>query len=112
VDPTQRAFGPVIVGKEFTVTVTVLEQPFEFVYVMRVVPKDTAVINPVFEIVATPVLFEVQGLLVAAVADPVSCVVALTQTVVSPEIVGKGLTVTNTFWELLQPVDALFAITV
>ena len=53
-----------------------------------------AVTIPVLEIVATPVLFDVQGLLIAAVPEPVNCAVAFTHTVFSPEIVGNGLTKT------------------
>ena len=79
---------------------------------MTVVPKETAVTKPVLDMVATPVLLEVHGLLLAAVADPVNCVVALTQMVFSPEIVGSGLTLTSTFCKALQPVVGFVAVTV
>ena len=51
--------------------------------------------RPVTVTVATAVLEDVQGLLVAAGAVPVNCVVRPTQTEVVPEIVGLGLTVNN-----------------
>lgn len=55
-----------------TLTVTVVEQPVFAVYVIVVVPKEIAVTNPVFDIVANAGLLEVHGLLAAAVPDPVS----------------------------------------
>jgi hypothetical protein len=72
VAPTQTTFVPVIVGKAFTVTVAVTEQLATFVYVIMVVPVDRAVTIPVLDIVATEVLEETQGLVVAAVPDPVN----------------------------------------
>ncbi len=72
VAPTQTTFVPVIVGTAFTVTVAVTEQLATFVYVIMVVPVDTAVTIPVLDIVATEVLEEAQGLVVAAVPDPVN----------------------------------------
>jgi hypothetical protein len=63
------------------------------VYVILIVPGATPVTNPVFEIVAMVALLEVQGVVVAAVALPVSCVVAFTQTALLPVIVGLLLTV-------------------
>jgi hypothetical protein len=83
-----------MVGKGFTVKVTSDLQPFEFVYVMIEVPALTAVTTPVLLIVATPVLAETQGLLVAAVALPVSVKLLPTQIAALPVIVGSGLTVT------------------
>jgi hypothetical protein len=65
--------------------------------VITAVPTERAVTNPVLETVATPILFDVQGLDVAGVPDAVSWLVAFTHIVVSPEIVGKGLTVTVMF---------------
>ena len=79
VDPTQTALGPVITGKATTLTVTELLQPSEFVYVICAVPIDSADTRPVAEIVATPVLFDTQALLLAAVAVPVNCDCAFTQ---------------------------------
>ena len=57
------------------------------------VPADTPVTSPEFETVATAVLLEVHGLVVAAVPFPVNCKFALAQTGASPEIVGSGFTV-------------------
>jgi hypothetical protein len=89
----QRTKLPSIVGKAFTVMVDVLEHPILFVYVMVVVPAETPVTRPKFEIVATVVLLEVHGVVVAAVPLPVNCKVAFSQTSVPPEIVGSGFTV-------------------
>jgi hypothetical protein len=60
---------------------------------MIVVPADKLVRRPVFETVATAVLLEVQGLVVAAVPFPVNCKVDFSQTSVPPVIVGSGFTV-------------------
>ncbi len=111
-EPTQTEFGPVIVGNVFTVMVNVFEQPKVFVQVINAVPTLTPVTNPLLEIVATAVLLEVHGFNVAAVAEPDNCMVAPTQTVFSPEIVGKGFTVTVTCCEALHPVVAFVAVTV
>ena len=61
---------------------------------MTLVPAATPVTRPVALTVATPGVAETQGVVTAAVADPVSCVVAPTQTVSVPVIVGRALTVT------------------
>ena len=76
------------------------------------VPIENAVTNPEGDMVATPVLFDTQALLLAAVAVPVNCDCAFTQTVSPPEITGKGLTVTVVFCEELHPVVAFVAVTV
>ena len=93
VPPTHTALLPVTVGFALTVIVTVTEQPLLFVYVIVLVPAVSAEINPAFVIVATEVLLEVQGLLDAAVPEPVSCSVNPTQTDVFPDIVGFANTV-------------------
>jgi len=71
-DPTQIDDDPVITGNGFTITVTFLAQPLVFVYVMILLPTDTVVTNPPELIVATLVVAEIQGFVVAAVALPVS----------------------------------------
>ncbi len=95
VPPTQTALFPDTVGFEFTVIVIVTEQPLLLVQVTIVVPAETAVTKPVFEIVATEVLLDDQALLDAAVPEPVSCNVNPTQTDVFPVIVGLANTVTG-----------------
>jgi hypothetical protein len=52
------------------------------------------VTRPVLLTVATPGVPETQGLTAAGVPDPVNCVVAPTQTVNVPVIVGLAFTVT------------------
>ena len=64
-------------------------------------PAATPVIRPVALTVATVGVSETQGVMFAAVADPVSCVVAPAQTVSVPVIVGAALTVTVAV--ILQP---------
>ena len=68
---------------------------------MTLVPAATPVTRPVALTVATPGVAETQGVVTAAVADPVSWVVAPTQTVSVPVIVGRALTVTVAV--VLQP---------
>ena len=58
-----------------------------------VVPFANALTNPELEIVATPVLLEVQGLVVAGASDPFNWLVVPTHNVVLPEMVGFALTV-------------------
>lgn len=58
------------------------------------VPALTAVTTPVLLIVATPVLAETQGLIVAAVALPVNVKLLPTHIAALPVVVGSGLTVT------------------
>ncbi len=93
VEPSQTAVGPVMVGLGFTVTVAVLLQPLLLVYVIVVVPAATPVTTPVLLTVATPVLEDVHGFAAAGVPDPVKVVVAPTQTVSVPVMVGCALTV-------------------
>ena len=62
---------------------------------MVVVPALTAVTNPEFEIVATLELLDDHGFKVAAVPEPVNCVVKPTHKVETPVIVGFGFTVTE-----------------
>jgi hypothetical protein len=61
--------------------------------VIVVVPAEIPVTRPVFEMVATEVLLDVHGLVVAAVPLPVNWSVALAHTEVPPEMVGSGFTV-------------------
>ena len=68
---------------------------------MTLVPAATPVTSPVALTVATAGVAETQGVVVAAVAVPVSWVVAPTQTVSVPVIVGRALTVTVAV--VLQP---------
>jgi len=71
-DPTQIDDEPVMIGNGFTVNVAVLEHPLLSVYVIVVVPTDNAVTNPLMVTVATDVAELVQGLIAAAVPEPVS----------------------------------------
>ena len=71
--------------------------PVLSVYVITLVPAATPVTTPVLLTVATLVVPETHGLLAAGVPEPVSCVVAPTQVVSVPVIVGTGFTVTDTF---------------
>jgi hypothetical protein len=61
--------------------------------VIVVEPAETPVITPPAETVATPVLEEVQGFEAAGVPEPVNVVVAFTQTLLAPVIVGVPDTV-------------------
>ena len=75
---------------------------------MTLVPAVTPVTTPLLVTVATPVLADTHGLVVAAVADPVNVVVLPTHTLVVPLIVGRALTVTiRAVLELTQPVVVL-----
>ena len=76
-----------------TFTVAVAKHPVEAVYVMVVVPKLTAVTNPVLETVAIPALLEDHALLPAGTPEPVSCEVVLGQITVFPVTVGLALMV-------------------
>jgi hypothetical protein len=64
------------------------------VYVTTDIPKAMALTKPVFEIVATEVLAETQGVVVEGDPDPVSCIEEPTQIGTFPEIVGFAFTVT------------------
>ena len=83
-----------MVGKGFTVNVSSILHPFEFVYVITEVPELTAVTTPALVTVATLVVAETQGFVVAAVALPVKVKVLPTHIAELPVIVGSGLTVT------------------
>jgi len=99
---------PVIVGKALTVTVAVLEHPLLSLYVITLVPAATPVTVPVVLTpltVAVLVVAEVQGLLLAAVPDPVKVVVPIPQIVNVPEMVGNALTATVAV--LLHPLLSL-----
>ncbi len=63
---------------------------------MVVVPADTAVTSPAFEMVATAVFEDAHAFAAAAVPLPVSCNVLLTQSETPPVIVGLVKTVTGT----------------
>jgi hypothetical protein len=78
--------APLIVGLALTVTVVVVGQPLELLYVIVVVPAATAVTKPVFEIVATAVFELTHGLTAAGAPGPANCEVAPTQSVVVPVI--------------------------
>ena len=60
---------------------------------MVVVPALSAVTTPALFTVATVVLEEDQGVVAAGVPEPVSVIVAPSQTVVGPVMVGRALTV-------------------
>lgn len=85
---------PVMVGCGFTVTVAVMPQPLLFTYVITLVPAATPVTTPVLLTVATVVVAEVHGLVVAAVPDPINVVVEAIQTFKVPVIVGSAFIVT------------------
>ena len=75
------------------------------------VPTLTLVTNPVLLIVATEVLDETQGFVIAAVALPVNWVVKPIQTFKLPVIVGNGFTVINrVVWQLLLLVKVIVAV--
>lgn len=57
-------------------------------------PADTPVTTPVLLTVATVVVADTQGVVVAAVPEPVNAVVELIQVLNVPVIVGVGFTVT------------------
>jgi hypothetical protein len=63
---------------------------------MMLVPGATPVTNPVVLTVATDVVPDTHGLVAAGVPEPFNCVVAPTQTLSVPVIVGRALTVTVT----------------
>lgn len=62
---------------------------------ITLVPAARPATRPVALTVATVGLADTQGAVTAAVADPVSCVVAPAQTASVPEMVGTALTVTE-----------------
>jgi hypothetical protein len=92
VEPIHILNVPVIVGSAFTVTEVVILQPLLLVYVIIPAPADTPVTNPVPFTVATPVFADTHGFNVAAVPEPVNCVVDPAHTLNVPVIVGNELT--------------------
>ena len=76
------------------------------------VPEATAVTTPEPEIVATPVLDDVQGVVASGVADPVSVAVLPTHATNVPVMAGNGFTCTLTLLVLLQPVAVLVVVSV
>jgi hypothetical protein len=66
---------------------------------MTEVPADTPVTTPLEFTVATPVLADTQGLIPAAVPDPVKVVVPVPQMLAVPLMVGLALTVTVNVFE-------------
>ena len=110
VKPWQTFSVPVIVGSAFTVTVAVITQPLELVYVITEFPAATPVTTPLLFTVAIAVLDDLQGFVVAAVPDPVNVVVKPAQTVNVPEIVGSAFTVTVAV--MIQLLELVYVITV
>jgi len=78
------------------VNVSVVVQPFVFIYVITLVPADTAVTKPVLLIVATPGVADDHGVVAWAVALPVSWEVPVAQADNVPDTVGFAFTVTTT----------------
>jgi hypothetical protein len=68
----QKLRVPVIVGNALTVTVAVTLHPLLLVYVITLVPVETAVTRPVLLTVATPVEADTHGLEAAGDPDPVN----------------------------------------
>jgi hypothetical protein len=99
-EPATQIIG---VGVEITFNVTDFVQPLGAVYVITEVPGVMPVTNPVNATTVATLRLELVQLPPAGV--PTSGVVALTQTVVVPVMVGNALTVTVTAKE--QPVGAV-----
>ena len=94
-----EAFAGVMVGtagNPLTVTVAVTLHPLLLVYVIMLVPADTAVTSPDKLTVAIAGEPETHGFVAAGVPEPVNWLVAPWHTARFPEIVGRGLTVTVT----------------
>ena len=68
--PAHMGVLPVTVGKGFTLTVIVFEQPLLLVYVMIAVPAEIPVTNPVLDTLAIDVLEEDHALLTEGEPDP------------------------------------------
>ena len=83
----------VTVGAGFTVNNSVAVQLLALVYVIIVVPPETAFTNPVELTVAIVVFEDVQGAVVAAVPEPENWDVKPTQENKSPVMVGEGFIV-------------------
>jgi len=79
-----------------TLMVVVAVHPLLLVKVMVLVPKPRALTRPVFEIVATPALLDIQALDAAGFALAVNWDVEFGQRTVFPDKVGFGETVTVT----------------
>lgn len=99
-------FGILTVGNACIVTVSVLIQPFVFLYEIIDVPALTPVTKPVLLIVATPVDADDHGVVASAVAEPDNCVVLPTQALNVPVIAGSGLIVI-TAEPVLSPLAAV-----
>ena len=108
--PTHAFNVPEIFGKGFTVIVAVVWQPLELVKVIIVVPGLTPVTNPEPFTIATAVLEELQGFVIAGVVFPVNCVVVLAQIIKFPVMVGNGFTVIVTV--VWQPLELVYVIEV
>jgi hypothetical protein len=106
VEPAQVISTPEIFGFELTVTNTASLQPSLVVYVTVADPTFTAVTTPVVEIVNIVGSLETQGLVVAAVPEPVRLDVDSIQTLVLPDIVGATVAVIV----LLQPKELMYVI--
>jgi hypothetical protein len=79
-----------------TLMVVVAVHPLLLVKVMVLVPKPRALTRPVFEMVATPALLDVQALEAAGFALAVNCELVFGQRTVFPVKIGVGATVTVT----------------
>ena len=99
-------FGILTVGNACIVTVSVLIQPFVFLYEITDVPALIPVTSPVLLIVATPVDADDHGVVASAVAEPDNCVVLPTQALNVPVIAGSGLIVI-TAEPVLSPLAAV-----
>ena len=81
---------------------------------ITLVPAETPVTNPVLLTVATPVDADIHGVEVAAVPEPVNCVVAPIQALKVPVMAGKAstlLTVTVTVFDVIaSPSPALYSV--
>jgi hypothetical protein len=99
-----------MVGKALTVTFLVFEHPLISVKVTVAVPAETPVTNPLALTVAT-VAFEVDHAFeVAGEAEPVNCVIPLTQIILVPLTVGSAFTVNDVVVE--HPLTSVYVIVV
>ena len=90
VEATHTIGVPVIVGKVYTVTVSVIVHPFTSVYLITLVPAETPVTTPELFTVATLGVSDVHGFVALGVPEPVNEAVKPTHTDGAPVIVGKG----------------------
>lgn len=109
---------PLITGMGRTLMTVVVIHPLLLVYVMVAVPVATPVTTPVLLTVATPVFDETQGFVADGAAEPVRVIVAPTQTLAAPVMVGNELTVTVSvslqlllFVKIISAVPALMPVT-